>query len=41
MEVAINGQVVAGRSFSVVPILEGVYDKGNIGAIARSADALG
>lgn len=36
-----NTQVVAGRTFSVVPVLEGVYDRGNIGAVARSADALG
>lgn len=34
-------QVVAGRTFSVVPVLEGIYDRGNIGAVARSADALG
>lgn len=34
-------QVVAGRTFGIVPLLEGVYDKGNIGAVARSVDALG
>lgn len=34
-------QVAAGRTFSVVPLLEGCYDKGNIGAVTRTAEALG
>ncbi|KAK9805056.1 hypothetical protein WJX73_008599 [Symbiochloris irregularis] len=29
------------RTFSVVPVLEGLYDAGNIGAVCRSADGLG
>ena len=31
----------SGRRFDVLPILEGVQDRGNVGAIARTADALG
>ena len=33
--------VVAGRTYSVVPVLEGLYDRGNISAVLRSAEALG
>ena len=31
-------QVVAGRCFSVLPIVEGLHDMGNLGAVCRSAD---
>lgn len=31
----------AGRRFDVLPIVEGVHDRGNLGAICRTADALG
>jgi hypothetical protein len=31
-------QVVANRTFNVLPIVEGVYDMGNLAAVARSAD---
>jgi hypothetical protein len=31
-------QVAANRTFNVLPIVEGVYDMGNLAAIARSAD---
>lgn len=34
-------QVVAHRTFNVLPIVEGVYDMGNLSAICRSVDALG
>ena len=34
-------QVASNRTFSIVPLLEGINDKGNVGAVARSADALG
>ncbi|DBA76391.1 TPA: hypothetical protein ACH3X1_010096 [Trebouxia sp. C0004] len=34
-------KVVDGRSFSILPIVEGLHDMGNLGAICRSADALG
>jgi len=33
--------VVRARSYSLLPILEGTYDMGNISAVARSADAMG
>ena len=33
--------VASERCFSVVPVLEGLHDVGNIAAVARSADALG
>jgi tRNA(Leu) C34 or U34 (ribose-2'-O)-methylase TrmL len=33
--------VVAKRSYSFLPVLEGTYDCGNISAVARSADAMG
>lgn len=33
--------VVAGRTYSVVPVLEGLYDYGNISAVMRTAEALG
>ena len=31
----------SGRRFDVLPIIEGVHDRGNLGAICRTADALG
>ncbi len=33
--------VVAERTYSVVPVLEGLYDLGNVSAVLRSAEALG
>ncbi|KAG2499348.1 hypothetical protein HYH03_002923 [Edaphochlamys debaryana] len=33
--------VTAGRTFSVVPVVEGLYDMGNVAAVCRTADALG
>lgn len=33
--------VVAGRTYSVVPVLEGVHDLGNVNAVLRSAEGLG
>lgn len=35
------GRVVASRTRSVVPVLEGLYDRGNVSAVIRSAEALG
>lgn len=34
-------EVVAGRSYTVVPVLDGLYDRGNVSAVLRSAEALG
>ena len=34
-------QVVANRTYSVVPVLENIYDRGNISAVMRSSEALG
>lgn len=34
-------QVVAGRTFAVVPVLEGLHDRGNVSAVLRSAEAMG
>lgn len=34
-------RVVSGRSYTVVPVLEGIFDRGNISAVMRSAEALG
>ncbi|GAB4818225.1 hypothetical protein N2152v2_005271 [Parachlorella kessleri] len=33
--------VIGNRTFNVLPIVEGLYDMGNLAAIVRSADALG
>ncbi|GFR41232.1 hypothetical protein Agub_g1905 [Astrephomene gubernaculifera] len=33
--------VIANRTFSVLPIVEGLYDMGNLAAVCRTADALG
>lgn len=33
--------IVAARTFSVVPVLEGVHDAGNVSAVLRSAEGLG
>lgn len=32
---------VAERTYTVVPVMEGVYDRGNVSAVIRSAEALG
>lgn len=34
-------EVVAARSFHVLPILENIYDRGNISAVMRSTEAFG
>lgn len=34
-------KVIHGRCFSILPIVEGLHDMGNLGAVCRSADALG
>ncbi|MFP4501710.1 MAG: TrmH family RNA methyltransferase [Candidatus Hydrogenedentota bacterium] len=34
-------QVIAGRTYSVTPVLEGLYDRGNISAVLRTSEALG
>jgi len=34
-------QVIAGRTYTVTPVVEGVHDMGNISAVMRSAEALG
>jgi tRNA (guanosine-2'-O-)-methyltransferase len=34
-------EVVDGRTCNVVPVLENIYDRGNISAVLRSAEALG
>lgn len=34
-------QVCAGRCQSLVPVLEGIYDRGNVSAVMRSAEAFG
>src|SRR5690606_37395904 len=31
--------VIAERSYSVVPVMEGLYDRGNVSAVLRSAEA--
>jgi hypothetical protein len=31
-------QVIAARSYQVVPVVEGLYDMGNLAAVCRSAD---
>jgi len=33
--------VIAGRTYTVTPVLEGLYDRGNASAVLRSAEALG
>ncbi|HDP35259.1 MAG TPA: hypothetical protein ENN29_09145 [Candidatus Hydrogenedentes bacterium] len=33
--------VIAERTYSVAPVLEGLYDLGNVSAVLRSAEALG
>jgi len=32
---------VAGRTYTVVPVTEGLYDRGNVSAVIRSAEAMG
>jgi tRNA (guanosine-2'-O-)-methyltransferase len=34
-------EVVADRTYSIVPVTEGLYDRGNVSAVIRSAEALG
>ncbi|NJL23773.1 MAG: RNA methyltransferase [Calothrix sp. SM1_5_4] len=34
-------EVVAKRSLHLVPVLENIYDKGNVSAVMRSAEAFG
>jgi tRNA (guanosine-2'-O-)-methyltransferase len=34
-------QVVAERTYSIVPVTEGLYDHGNVNAVIRSTEALG
>ena len=34
-------RVVSQRTFTVVPVLEGLYDRGNVSAVMRTAEALG
>jgi tRNA (guanosine-2'-O-)-methyltransferase len=34
-------EVVSGRTYTVVPVLEGVHDLGNVNAVFRSAEGLG
>lgn len=34
-------QVVAERTYTVVPVLENIYDRGNVSAVMRSAEAMG
>lgn len=34
-------EVVSRRTYSVVPVLDSIYDRGNISAVFRSAEALG
>ena len=34
-------QVVAGRTYAVAPVLEGLYDRGNVSAVLRTSEALG
>lgn len=32
---------VANRTYTIVPVMEGLYDRGNVSAVLRSAEALG
>lgn len=34
-------EVIAERTYSVAPVVEGLYDQGNVSAVMRSAEALG
>ena len=34
-------RVIEGRTYTVVPVLEGLYDRGNVSAVFRTAEALG
>lgn len=34
-------EVVAGRTYTVTPVLEGLYDRGNVSAVIRTSEALG
>ena len=35
------GEVIAERSYTVIPVMETLYDRGNVSAVVRSAEALG
>jgi len=34
-------EVVAARTYTVAPVLEGLYDRGNVSAVLRSAESIG
>ena len=34
-------RVVEGRTYTIIPVLEGLYDRGNVSAVMRSGEALG
>jgi tRNA (guanosine-2'-O-)-methyltransferase len=34
-------EIVANRTFSIVPVLDGLYDRGNVNAVLRSAESMG
>lgn len=34
-------QTIANRTYTIVPVMEGLYDRGNVSAVLRSAEALG
>lgn len=34
-------EVIAGRTYTVTPVVEGLYDQGNVSAVMRTAEALG
>lgn len=34
-------EVIDGRTYTVAPVVEGLYDQGNVSAVMRSAEALG
>jgi tRNA (guanosine-2'-O-)-methyltransferase len=34
-------KVVAQRTYSIIPVLENIYDRGNVSAVMRSSEALG
>ena len=38
VHVPVPVKVCANRTFNVLPIVEGVYDMGNLAAVCRSAD---
>jgi len=34
-------EIIANRTYTIVPVLEGLYDRGNVSAVLRSAEAMG